>query len=144
MYVKIKELSDRTILPRYQTQLASGMDIHACLHWNVRINPGETIAVPTGFAMEIPKGYEAQIRSRSGLAKEGIVVANSPGTVDADYRGQVSVLLHNQSDHPHQIDHGDRIAQMVIAPVLKWQWYPTDELDPTERADGGFGHTGKK
>ncbi|MBO4488571.1 MAG: dUTP diphosphatase [Bacteroidales bacterium] len=135
-------------LPAYESATAAGMDLRANLAEPVTLQPGERQLIPTGLFMELPEGYEAQVRPRSGLAiKHGITVLNSPGTIDPDYRGEVKVILVNLSDTPFQIQHGDRIAQMVIAQYQHVQWQPVDsleELSETERGAGGFGHSGKK
>ena len=110
----------------------------------VTINPGERKLIPTGLRIALPQGYEAQVRPRSGLAlKHGVTVLNSPGTIDADYRGEVGVILINLGQDPFEIKHGDRIAQMVVAPYARVSWNPVDSLDETQRGEGGFGHTGK-
>ena len=130
-------------LPSYATAGAAGMDLAAALPEAVTLGAGERMAIPTGFAMALPPGYEAQIRPRSGLAlKQGITVANAPGTVDSDYRGEVKVLLVNIGAADFVIDHGMRIAQMVIAPVTYAAPIEKDALDDTARAGGGFGSTG--
>ena len=143
MKIRIKSLSG--VLPQYETAGAAGMDIRAYLDDPVTINPGERALVPTGLFMEIPEGYEVQIRARSGLAiKKGITVLNSPGTIDADYRGEICVILINLSDQPFLINDGERIAQMVIARHEQAEWEQVDVLDETERGAGGFGHSGVK
>ena len=130
-------------LPSYATAGAAGMDLAAAVPEAVTLGAGERMAIPTGFAMALPPGYEAQIRPRSGLAlKQGITVANAPGTVDSDYRGEVKVLLVNIGADDFVIDHGMRIAQMVIAPVTYAAPIEKDALDDTARAGGGFGSTG--
>jgi dUTP pyrophosphatase len=132
-------------LPAYETAFSAGMDIRACLDADVVLKPLERALVPTGLFIELPAGYEAQIRPRSGLAiKSGITVLNTPGTIDADYRGEVRIILVNLSDAPYTIRHGDRIAQMVIAAHAKAEWIAVEELGTTERGAGGFGHTGTK
>lgn len=128
-------------LPSYATAGAAGMDVVSAEALILR--PGARLAVATGFAMAIPPGYEIQVRPRSGLAlKHGIAVANTPGTVDSDYRGEVKVILVNQSDDNFPIDRGDRIAQLVLAPVTLAAWQEVETLDETARGDGGFGSTG--
>lgn len=130
-------------LPTYETTASAGMDIRANLSAPITLNPMERILVPTGLFMELPVGYEAQIRPRSGLAiKKGITVLNSPGTIDADYRGEINVILVNLSQEPFIINDGERIAQMVIAPHVKATWEEVETLSETERGTGGFGHTG--
>ena len=132
-------------LPAYQSQHAAGMDVHAAnpAEEPVVIQPGAIVLVPCGFAMAVPEGYEAQIRPRSGLAaKFGISIPNAPGTIDADYRGQVKVALINHGREPFEVTRGMRIAQMVIKPVPKAIWVEVTELPATARGEGGFGHTG--
>lgn len=132
-------------LPQYATAHAAGMDIRANLSEAVTLNPLERTLIPTGLFLELPVGFEAQIRPRSGLAlKKGIAVLNSPGTIDADYRGEVGVILINLSNEPFVIEDGERICQMVIAAHEQVQWAEVEELGSTDRGDGGFGHTGKK
>ena len=131
-------------LPEYKTPLSSGMDIRADITSPVIIQPLERMLLPTGLYVAIPDGYEVQVRPRSGLAlKKGITVINTPGTIDADYRNAIGVVLINLSNEPFIINPGDRIAQLVIAPVVQGEWVEVEELDKTER-DGGFGHTGIK
>jgi dUTP pyrophosphatase len=131
-------------LPEYATTGASGMDIRASLEVSKTLQPLERILIPTGLFIEIPAGYEAQIRPRSGLAiKQGITCLNTPGTIDADYRGEIKIILINLSNEVQVIQHGDRIAQMVIQKVEKGIWKQVHELEITGRNDGGFGHTGK-
>jgi dUTP pyrophosphatase len=130
-------------LPRYQTPGASGMDLCAAVRETVAIEPGSWAMVPTGIRISLPEGMEAQVRPRSGLAfRDGIGVLNAPGTVDADYRGVVSVILFNFGGKPFVIRRGDRIAQLVIQRVLRADWIETDSLDETDRQSGGFGSTG--
>jgi dUTP pyrophosphatase len=132
-------------LPAYATALSAGMDIRANLSESLVLNPLERRLVPTGLFLEIPDGFEVQIRPRSGLAfKHGITVLNSPGTIDADYRGEVGVLLVNLSNEPFEIQHGERIAQMVAASYTQAALIETTELSTTDRGTGGFGSTGKK
>lgn len=131
-------------LPEYATSGSSGMDLRAFLSESIFLKPLERILVPTGLFIELPDGYEAQVRPRSGLAiKQGITCLNSPGTIDADYRGEIKVILINLSDEVQTINNGDRIAQMVIQKVEKIQWNLVNELNETARSEGGFGHTGK-
>jgi dUTP pyrophosphatase len=131
-------------LPQYSTPHSAGMDIRANLKENVFMKPGERKLIPTGLFFEIPDGFEIQIRPRSGLAiKNGITVLNSPGTIDADYRGEICIILINLSSEDFVINHGDRIAQMVVSKYEKCNWFLVDELTETERGSGGFGHTGK-
>jgi len=132
-------------LPEYATLLSAGMDLRADLNAPVSLQPGERTLVPTGLFIELPFGYEAQIRPRSGLAfKKGITVLNSPGTIDADYRGEIGVLLINHGSEPFLIEDGERIAQMVIAPYTRIVWQAVENLSETQRGEGGFGSTGKK
>ena len=132
-------------LPRYMTPQASGMDVHAAVPTPVTIAIGSIALIPTGFAMALPPGYEAQIRPRSGLAvKHGIGLINSPGTIDADYRGEVKIALINLGEAPYTVRRGDRIAQMVIQQVFRVQLQIVESLDTTVRDGGGFGHTGKR
>ncbi len=146
--VKIKFLEnydDSLAFPRYETEGSSGMDLRACLENREAtfILPGERTLIATGFSLEIPKGYEIQIRSRSGLAyKQGIFVLNGIGTIDYDYRGEIKVLLCNSSKDKKRINHGERIAQMVLAPVTKMQLTKSNSLSETSRGEGGFGHSG--
>ena len=142
MQIKIKKLHPLAGIPEYQTLHAAGADLTACLEEPLTIAPMEIRAVPTGFAMEIPAGYEAQIRPRSGLASKGLSVPNAPGTIDADYRGEVKVLLLNLGKESFIIRHHDRIAQMVIAPVIQAEFTATETLSETGRGEGGFGSTG--
>ncbi|WP_299477311.1 dUTP diphosphatase [uncultured Roseibium sp.] len=131
-------------LPAYQSDLAAGLDLVAAVAAPVTLAPGARALVPTGLSMALPAGFEAQIRPRSGLAaKHGITVLNTPGTVDADYRGEVKVILINLGDAPFEIVRGERIAQMVIAPVLQAALEEVDELSDTARGSGGFGSTGR-
>ncbi len=130
-------------LPDYQSAHAAGMDIHAAIEQPLTLAPGQIIMIPSGFAMALPVGYEAQVRPRSGLAcKHGVTIPNAPGTIDADYRGEVKVALINLGPQAVDITPHMRIAQMVIAPVSRAQWQETDNLPDSERGEGGFGHTG--
>ena len=130
-------------LPTYHSELAAGMDVAAAVSKPVVINPGEIKTLPSGFAVAIPVGYEIQVRPRSGLAiKHGVTVVNSPGTIDADYRGEVKIGLINLGQQPFTINRNDRIAQLVLAPVSMAKVDVVDSLDQTTRQDGGFGHTG--
>lgn len=132
-------------LPEYATVGSSGMDIRANLEAPIAIKPMERVLVPTGIFIEMPIGYEAQIRPRSGMAiKQGITCLNTPGTIDADYRGEIKVILINLSQEEQAIQHGDRVAQMVIQQVIQCNWKQVDSLTETERNAGGFGHTGKQ
>lgn len=130
--------------PAYETDSSAGMDLPAAVESELVLVPGGRALVPTGFAIALPPGYEAQIRSRSGLAlKHGVTVLNSPGTIDADYRGEIGVILVNHGDAPFVVRRGDRIAQMVVAPVAHVTWQTAETLDPTPRGSGGFGSTGR-
>ncbi|MAL79215.1 MAG: dUTP diphosphatase [Sneathiella sp.] len=130
-------------LPAYETADSAGMDIRAAVDEPVDIRPGGRALIPTGFKMALPRGYEAQIRPRSGLAlKKGITLPNTPGTIDADYRGEVGIILMNMGEENFRIERGDRIAQMIIAPVLQARWQEVKTLDETTRGEGGFGSTG--
>lgn len=131
-------------LPEYTTPHSAGMDLRANIDEDIVLEPFARVLVKTGLYLEIPEGYEAQIRPRSGLAiKHGITVLNSPGTIDADYRGEVCIILVNLSDEKFVIRDGERICQMIIARHEKAEWIETDSLEETERGAGGFGHTGK-
>lgn len=147
--VRIKRLDPNAAIPAYQTTGAAGLDLAACLPRHehgpeVTIAPGAIVRIPLGFAVAIPEGYEGQVRPRSGLAtKHGVTVPNAPGTVDADYRGEMFVALINHGPEPHTVRHADRIAQLVIAPVAHATLIETDELDETARGEGGFGSTGR-
>lgn len=130
-------------LPRYESELAAGMDLRAAIDAPVILAPGERQLIPAGIAIALPAGYEAQVRPRSGLAlKHGITCLNSPGTVDADYRGEIRVILINLGQEPFTIARGERIAQMVIAPVTQGEWVEVERLDETQRGTGGFGSSG--
>ncbi|MGN7720144.1 dUTP diphosphatase [Chitinophaga sp. 22620] len=131
-------------LPSYATADAAGMDLRANLEAAITLQPMERTLVPTGLFMELPAGFEAQVRPRSGLAiKQGLTLLNTPGTIDADYRGEIKIIMINLSTEPQTIQHGDRIAQMVIAPFVQAALAEVPELSDTERGTGGFGHTGK-
>lgn len=130
-------------LPRYMTPGSAGMDLYANVKEEVELAPGEFKSISTGIALELPPGFEAQVRPRSGLAaKNGVTLLNSPGTIDSDYRGVIRVILINLGDLPFTIRRGDRIAQLIIAPVIRGELVPMDELGETLRGEGGFGHTG--
>ena len=132
-------------LPAYETDLAAGVDMRAAIIETMVLAPGERTLVATGLAMALPPGYEAQIRPRSGLAyKHGISVVNTPGTIDADYRGEVKILLINHGQDPFEINRGDRIAQMIVAPVTQANFHVVDTLSDTARGAGGYGSTGVK
>ena len=131
-------------LPSYQTEHSAGMDLRANLETSLTLQPLQRVLVPTGLFMELPEGYEAQIRPRSGLAfKHGLTVLNSPGTIDADYRGEIKVLLINLSDTPFIVENGERIAQMIVAPYQQVRWQLAEQLTDTTRGAGGYGSTGK-
>ncbi len=141
--VKIRNESNNP-LPVYQTELSAGMDLHANLGEPIPIEMGQRTLIPTGLFLELPAGFEAQIRPRSGLAlKHGITVLNTPGTIDADYRGEVKVLLINHGNEPFTVNHGERIAQMVVAKHETVTWEVTHELTDTTRGAGGYGSSGK-
>ena len=132
-------------LPAYETPSSAGMDVRACLEKPVTLQPLERALIPTGLRVQLPQGHEMQIRPRSGLAlKHGISLVNSPGTVDADYRGEIGILVINLSTEPFVINDGERICQMVITNYTHVEWDPVEEIDSTVRGDGGFGHTGVK
>lgn len=142
MKIRIINQSNHT-LPAYETESSAGMDMKAFLHEPVLIKPMERKLIPTGLFIELPLGYEAQIRPRSGLAlKHGITVLNSPGTIDADYRGEIKILLINFADTDFQVQNGDRIAQMIIAKHEQIHWEAVEILTETSRGAGGYGHTG--
>jgi len=142
-FIKRAEDAADLPLPRFMTENAAGMDLHANVHADVTIPPGVFTAIPVGIHIALPKGYEAQIRPRSGLAlKYGVTMVNAPGTIDADYRGQIQVILINYGAAPFVVRRGDRIAQMVVAAVVTPEFTETSELPDTHRGGGGFGHTG--
>lgn len=144
--IRITRISESTKdipLPHYATDGSAGMDIHAAVESDISIPPMETILVPSGFAIEVPVGYEAQIRPRSGLAiKNKIGIMNAPGTIDSDYRGEVKIILSNFGKDSFVVKRGDRIAQMVIAQYTRIEWEEVQKLSETDRGEGGFGHTG--
>ncbi len=143
--VRIKRLegADGLPIPSYATENSSGLDLAAAVCDDVTINPGERALIPTGFQLEIPPGFEGQVRPRSGLAlRAGISLPNSPGTIDADYRGELKIILINFGAQPFVVRRGERIAQLVIAPVARVQLQETEELLESSRSEGGFGHTG--
>ena len=132
-------------LPAYESEYAAGMDVRAAVDESVGIEPGKWALIPTGFKMALPNGFEAQVRPRSGLAwKKGVTVLNSPGTIDSDYRGEVKIMLINHGSEVFTVERGDRVAQMVIAPVYQPELKEVDSLDETSRGEGGFGSTGVK
>jgi dUTP pyrophosphatase len=143
--MRFKKLDPRAVTPRYASELAAGMDLSACVPEGERviIEPGRIMMVKTGVAVAIPAGFEGQVRPRSGVAsKFGVTLPNAPGTIDADYRGEVMVPLINHGREPYVIEHGARVAQMVIAPVVRARIEEAESLDGTERGTGGFGSTG--
>ena len=143
--ILIKRLSKEVPLPKYETSGSSGMDLAANINAYMEINPGKTAIIPTGLALSIPKGFEVQIRPRSGLAaNQKISVLNTPGTIDADYRGEIKVILINLGQESFKVEKGLRIAQMVVCPVIQVHLKEVDDLNETERGKGGFGSTGTK
>ena len=144
MFLKIINKSNNP-LPKYESRLAAGMDLRAFLQESVTLQPMERKLIPTGLYIQLPEGYEAQVRPRSGLAlKRGLTVLNTPGTIDADYRGEIGVILINLSSEAQTIETGERIAQMIVARVEQAQLEEVDVLEETERGAGGFGHSGTK
>ena len=143
--ILIKRLSKEVLLPKYETSGSSGMDLVANIEANMNIDPGKTAIIPTGLALSIPKGFEVQIRPRSGLAaKQKISVLNTPGTIDSDYRGEIKVILINLGHEPFKVEKGLRVAQMVVCPIVQARLKEVDDLSETERGKGGFGSTGAK
>jgi len=141
--IRFKRIHPGAQMPAYQSAEAAGMDLHACLDAPVTLQPGDLARIPLGFIMAIPKGHEGQVRPRSGLAaKFGVTVPNAPGTIDSDYRGEAMVALINLGRVAFTVEHGMRIAQLIVAPVLHVQVREVDELDATQRGSGGFGSTG--
>ena len=141
--IRFKRIHPGAQMPAYQSAEAAGMDLHACLDAPVTLQPGDLAHIPLGFIMAIPKGHEGQVRPRSGLAaKFGVTVPNAPGTIDSDYRGEAMVALINLGRAAFTVEHGMRIAQLIVAPVLHVQVREVDELDATQRGSGGFGSTG--
>ena len=142
--VAVKKLREGAILPTFGSNEAAGADLYACLEQDVTIAPGGTVFVPTGLAMELPRGYAGLIYARSGLAcKRGLAPANKVGVVDSDYRGEFIVALHNHGSQPQIISHGERIAQLVVTPVLIPEYIEVETLSDTQRGTGGFGSTGR-
>ena len=142
--IRVKKLSSKAILPTYGSAEAAGADLYACLEEDISIAPGETVFVPTGIALEVPKGCAGLIYARSSLGtKRGLAPANKVGVIDSDYRGQVMVALHNHGKESQTISYGERIAQLVITPVFTPGFVESAELDDTQRGSGGFGSTGK-
>lgn len=143
--VSVKKLNDRAIMPTYGSAEAAGADLYACLGEDVVIEPGKSKFIPTGLSMAIPKGYAGLIYARSGMAcKRGLAPANKVGVVDSDYRGEFMVVLHNHGEQPQTVSHGERIAQLVITPVLTPAFVECEALSNTVRATGGFGSTGSR
>jgi dUTP pyrophosphatase len=141
--IKIKKLENYAKIPKYMTNDSSGMDLYACISDSIVIKPMERKLIPTGISISLPTGYEAQIRPRSGLAiKHGITILNTPGTIDADYRGEIKIILINLSNKNFIVENGDRIAQMIINKVEKAEFHLVSELDTSSRGAGGFGSTG--
>ena len=150
--IRVKKINENAILPTYGSAEAAGADLYACLENSVVIQPGESVFIPTGLSMELPKGYAGFIYARSGLAcidgtnmacKKGLAPANKVGVIDSDYRGEFIVVLHNHGNEPREISHGERIAQLVITPVYTPGFAQVEELNDTARSAGGFGSTGK-
>ena len=142
--IRVKKLKENAIMPTYGSAEAAGADLYACLEAPVTIRPGESVFVPTGLSMELPRGYAGLIYARSGLAcKRGLAPANKVGVVDSDYRGEFMIVLHNHGSNVQTIEHGERIAQLVVTPVFTPGFVEVAELTDTERASGGFGSTGK-
>tara|TARA_Y100000992_G_scaffold295664_1_gene256866 strand:+ start:75 stop:515 length:441 start_codon:yes stop_codon:yes gene_type:complete len=143
--ILIKRLSEKVKLPKYETNGSSGMDLSANIDSSIKINPGKTAIIPTGISLSVPNNYEIQIRPRSGLAaKNQISVLNSPGTIDSDYRGEIKVILINLGEKVFIVDKGDRIAQMVVCPIIKAKLKEVENLEKSHRGSGGFGSTGTK
>ena len=144
MDMRVKFVREGAKLPTYGSKNAAGADLHACVEEMVAVHPGDSVPIPTGIAMEIPEGYAGLIYARSGLAcKKDLAPANKVGVIDSDYRGEVIVMLHNHGKETRFIEPGDRVAQLVITPVIQAHFNVVDELDDTERGSGGFGSTGK-
>lgn len=143
--INIKKINDKAIIPTYGSEYAAGADMYACLDAAVQIEPGQTVLIHTGIAMEIPAGYAGLVYARSGLAsKKGLAPANKVGVIDADYRGEIMVALHNHGTQTQSVEPGERIVQLVIAPYITGVFHQVDELSDTVRGDGGFGSTGRK
>ncbi len=143
--INIKKINDKAIIPTYGSEYAAGADMYACLDAAVQIEPGQTVLIHTGIAMEIPAGYAGLVYARSGLAsKKGLAPANKVGVIDADYRGEIMVALHNHGTQTQSVEPGERVAQLVIAPYITGVFHQVDELSDTVRGDGGFGSTGRK
>lgn len=145
MNIQITRLKEKAILPEYQTEGAAGMDLHACIDRPLVLGPGERKLIPTGLAIALPPGFEAQIRARSGMSiKHGLTMVNGVGTIDADYRGEIGVLMINLGQEAFEIEPNMRIAQMVVARYERAEWDEVETLDDTDRGEGGFGSTGTK
>jgi dUTP pyrophosphatase len=143
--IQIKKISNEVLTPKYETLGSSGMDVAAYIKQDIIINPGDKVVIPTGFSLSIPRGYEVQIRPRSGLAaKKGMTVLNTPGTIDSDYRGEIKVILINLGKDEFIVKNGERIAQMVFCPIKQVIMEEVKELPETERGIGGFGSTGTR
>ena len=142
--VAVKKLRPGAKMPTFGSREAAGADLYACLEEPVTIEPGKTVLLPTGLSMALPKGYVGLVYARSGLAcKQGLAPANKVGVIDSDYRGEFMIALHNHSTEPRVVEHGDRIAQLVVTPVIQPDYYEADTLEDTPRGTGGFGSTGK-
>ena len=142
--MRVKKLRENAIIPTYGSPDAAGADLYACLETDVTIEPGKTVFIPTGLAMEVPKGYAGLIYARSSMGtKRGLAPANKVGVVDSDYRGEVMVALHNHGQQPQVVAHGERIAQLLVTPVLAPAFEECDDLTDTQRGTGGFGSTGR-
>lgn len=143
MNILVRKLRDDATLPAYQTAGSAAADIYACLDDDIEVLPQQRVVIPTGLALAVPDGYEAQVRARSGLSlSHGLSLANGVGTIDADYRGELGVIMINHGSEPVRVSSGMRIAQMVVAPAPQVTWQLVDELDKTERGEGGYGSTG--
>lgn len=143
LQIPVKLLRQGAILPQYMTPQAAGMDLCAALAAPICLHPGARQLIPTGLAMAIPAGFEGQVRPRSGLAlRQGLALVNAPGTIDADYRGEIGIIVINHGQETVTLNPGDRIAQLVIAPVVRGQLLVVEDLEQTQRSQGGFGHTG--
>ena len=142
--VAVKKLRPGAKMPTFGSREAAGADLYACLEEPVTIEPGKTVLLPTGLSMALPKGYVGLVYARSGLAcKQGLAPANKVGVIDSDYRGEFMIALHNHGTEPRVVEHGDRIAQLVVTPVIQPDYYEADTLEDTPRGTGGFGSTGK-
>lgn len=142
--VKVKKIHPQAVIPAYMTEHAAGLDLCTVIEEPVVLTTGERTLLPTGLAMEIPPGYEGQVRPRSGLAlKKGVALVNSPGTIDADYRGEIGIIVINHGPEPVTFEPDDRVAQLIIAPVSQAALVEVDELSDSDRSSGGFGHTGR-